>query len=78
MSDLRQITARLKVSRHYLVRMVQAAQAQGSMAQEPRGVRFTESGQEALNWAYDDRLCIHLACAARTLNAHPRLARAAA
>ncbi|MGA0603130.1 hypothetical protein ACO2Q3_20655 [Caulobacter sp. KR2-114] len=62
---------RFQVSRVHVSRMIHDAAAGGFLVREAGGVRFTAAGREALDWLYASRLCIHLACAARTLQAHP-------
>jgi hypothetical protein len=64
---------RFKVSRAHVTRMIEASVEQGYMAPDAGGHRFTEAGREALDWLYANRLCIHLACVARTLKANPEL-----
>jgi len=70
----RETAQRFQVSRVHVGRMLQAAVGHGFMEAEPGSVRFTEAGRQALDWLYASRLCVHLACAARTLKAHPELA----
>lgn len=65
----------LKVSRVHLNRMLQAARQHDFVAPDPSGVRFTDKGRQALDWHYASRFCVHLACVARTLKAHPELAK---
>lgn len=64
---------RFQVSRMHVARMIGAAEHEGFLEQQPQGVVFTSAGRAALDWLYANRLCVHLACAARTLRAHPEL-----
>jgi len=67
-------SCRFQVSRVHISRMIREAGAAGFIETAPGALGFTEAGRQALDWLYASRLCIHLACAARTLKAHPELA----
>lgn len=62
-----EMARRFDVSRVHVSRMIHEAAAAGFVTTEPGALRFTEEGQRALDWLYASRLCVHLACAARTL-----------
>lgn len=64
---------RFQVSRVHVARMVRDAEVEGFASYGAGALTFTETGRAALDWLYASRLCIHLACAARTLRAYPML-----
>ncbi|MBW8815056.1 MAG: hypothetical protein JF588_16680 [Caulobacterales bacterium] len=64
---------RFHVSRIHVSRIIKDAGLHGFVELEPGTLRFTQAGREALDWLYASRLCVHLACAARTLKANPQL-----
>jgi hypothetical protein len=68
-----ELARRFQVSRVHVTRMLRDGAEHGFLVYEPGTVRFTQAGLEALDWLYASRLAIHLACAARTLKAHPAL-----
>jgi hypothetical protein len=53
--------------------MMRAAERHHFVELTSDGLRFTEAGRQALDWLYASRLCVHLACTARTLKAHPEI-----
>lgn len=73
-----ELARRFDVSRVHVSRMLADGAAHGFLVVEPGAVRFTPAGREALDWLYASRLCVHLACAARTLKAYPELSAAVA
>jgi hypothetical protein len=64
---------RFKVSRTHIGRMMDDARRCGFIELEGGRLAFTAAGREALDWYCASRLCVLLACVARTLKAHPQL-----
>jgi len=64
---------RFDVSRVHVARIMKAAAGAGFLRLEAGALQFTQAGCEALDWIYASRICVHLACTARALNANPHL-----
>lgn len=64
---IRATASRFGVSRAHVTRILNDALAEGFIVRDAGELRFTAAGLEALDWLYANRLCVYLACAARTL-----------